>query len=261
VQPRAAVVLAGRRSGNDPLAEAAGAPHRALLDIEGEPMLLRVIRRLLGRDGLEHVIVNIDAPELVEALPGWAEHAADPRVTVLRSTDSPSRSVLESLDAAKLDVGPVLVTTADHALLDDAMLDAFFAGCPADADLGLALVPSATILARFPEAKRTYLSFRDERYSGANLFFFRTPASRKAAAFWQRVEADRKQPWKLARAFGLTNLALFVTRRLDLHGAMARASRVIGAKVAAVSLPIAEAAVDVDKIEDLELVREILAGR
>ena len=42
---------------------------------------------------------------------------------------------------------------------------------------------------------------------------------------------------------------------------MARASRVIGAKVAAVSLPIAEAAVDVDKIEDLELVREILAGR
>ena len=58
-------MLAGRRSGNDPLAEAAGAPHRALLDIEGEPMLLRVIRRLLGRDGLEHVIVNIDAPELV----------------------------------------------------------------------------------------------------------------------------------------------------------------------------------------------------
>ena len=123
-------MLAGRRSGNDPLAEAAGAPHRALLDIEDEPMLLRVVRRLLGRDGLERVIVNIDAPELVEALPGWAEHAADPRVTVLRSTDSPSRSVLESLDAAKLDFGPVLVTTADHALLDDAMLDAFLAGCP-----------------------------------------------------------------------------------------------------------------------------------
>ena len=259
--PSRAVVLAGRRSGEDPLAEAAGAAHRALLDIEGEPMLLRVVRRLLTRPGLEHVLVNIDRPDLVEALPGWSAIVSSGRVSLLESTDSPSRSVLESLEAAGLDAAPVLVTTADHALLDDAMLDAFFAGGSEDADLCLGLVPSAAIRARFPEAKRTYLPFRDERYSGANLFSFRTPASRAAAEFWQRVENDRKQPWKLARAFGLANLALFVTRRLDLRGAMARASRVIGAHVEAVPLSIAEAAVDVDKIEDLELVRAILSAR
>lgn len=259
--PSRAVVLAGRRGGADPLAEATGAAHRALLEIEGEPMLLRVIRRLLARPGLDRVLVNIDRPDLVEALPGWAPLVSSSRVCLLRSTDSPSRSVLESLEAAGLDDGPVLVTTADHALLDDPMLDAFFAGCPTDADLCVGLVPSATIRARFPEAKRTYLPFRDERYSGANLFYFRTPASQAAARFWQRVENDRKQPWKLARAFGLANLALFLARRLDLPGAMARASKVIGARVAAVPLPIAEAAVDVDKIEDLELVRSILAAR
>lgn len=255
------MVLAGRRSGQDLLADAAGAAHRALLDIEGEPMVLRVVRRLLARPGLERVLVNIDRPDLVEALPGWTPLVSSGCVSLLRSTDSPSRSVLESLDAAGLDEAPVLVTTADHALLDDAMLDAFFAGCAEDADLCLGLVPSGTIRARFPEAKRTYLPFRDERYSGANLFYFRTPASRAAAEFWQRVEKDRKQPWKLARAFGLANLALFAARRLDLARAMARASRVIGATVAAVPLAIAEAAVDVDKIEDLELVRAILAGR
>jgi GTP:adenosylcobinamide-phosphate guanylyltransferase len=255
------VVLAGRRGGADPLAEATGAAHRALLEIEGEPMLLRVVRRLLSRPGLDRVLVNIDRPDLVEALPGWAPLVSSGRVSLLRSTDSPSRSVLESLEAAGLDDGPVLVTTADHALLDDPMLDAFFAGCPTDADLCVGLVPSATIRARFPEAKRTYLPFRDERYSGANLFYFRTPASQAAARFWQRVENDRKQPWKLARAFGLANLALFLARRLDLPGAMARASKVIGARVSAVPLPIAEAAVDVDKLEDLELVRSILAAR
>lgn len=224
-------------------------------------MLLRVVARLLARAGLERVLVNIDRPDLVEALPGWAPLVASGRVSLLQSTDSPSRSVLESLDAAGLDAAPVLVTTADHALLDDAMLDVFLGGCSGDADLSLGLVPSATIRARFPDAKRTYLAFRDERYSGANLFYFRTPASRAAATFWQRVENDRKQPWKLARAFGLANLALFATRRLDLRGAMDRASRVIGAHVEAVALPIAEAAVDVDKIEDLELVRAILAAR
>jgi 2-C-methyl-D-erythritol 4-phosphate cytidylyltransferase len=260
--PRFAVVLAGRRSNDDPLALAAGAPHRALLDIEGEPMLLRVVKRLLARPSLERVLINIDAPELLADIPELVELRDQGRVEVVRSTESPSRSVLESLDRAELDAGPVLVTTADHALLDDAMLDAFLiASRASDADLTVALVPRTTLRARFPESRRTYMRFRDEAYSGANLFFFRTPAARKAALFWRRVESQRKHPWRIARAFGLTNLALFLLRRLDLAGALERASRVVGAKVVAVPLTIAEAAVDVDKIEDLELVRRILSER
>jgi hypothetical protein len=161
---------------------------------------------------------------------------------------------------AGLDRRPVLVTTADHALLDDRMLDRFFTLAATSApDLQLALVPRAVILQRFPEAKRTYLRFRDEAYSGANLFLFRTPAAREAALFWQRVENDRKRPWRLARAFGLTNLLRFLTRRLDLAQAMQQASAVIHAQIEAIPLDIAEAAVDVDKIEDLQLVRAILA--
>jgi GTP:adenosylcobinamide-phosphate guanylyltransferase len=261
-EPRSAVVLAGRRGGEDPLARADGAPHRALLDIEGEPMLVRVVRTLLARPGLERVLINIDAPELLDDLPALRATDIEGRVDVLKSTESPSRSVLESLDRAGLDEGPVLVTTADHALLDDLMLDAFLGGSrEAEADLFVGLVPRAAIRARFPEARRTYLRFRDEAYSGANLFLFGTPAARRAAEFWQRVERERKRPWRIARAFGWLNLALFVTRRLDLDAALARASTVVGASVRAVPLPIAEAAVDVDKIEDLELVRRILAER
>jgi hypothetical protein len=154
------------------------------------------------------------------------------------------------------------VTTADHALLDDRILDAFltpsFAG---DADLCFGLVSRQVIEARFPAARRTYLRFHDDAYSGANLFLFRSPQSRRAAQFWRRVENHRKQPWRIAKAFGLANLLLFATRRLTLEAAMARASQVVGANIEAIALPIAEAAVDVDKIEDLELVREILAAR
>ena len=54
---------------------------------------------------------------------------------------------------------------------------------------------------------------------------------------------------------------LFALRRLSLSDAMERVSRTLGTRVVAVPLPIAEAAVDVDKIEDLKLVREILAKR
>jgi hypothetical protein len=108
---------------------------------------------------------------------------------------------------------------------------------------------------------RRYLRFRDGAFSGANLFLFRTPDAILAARFWQRVERDRKRPWRIARAFGLGTLLSFLLRRLDLDEALERASRTIGARVRAVRLPMAEAAVDVDKLEDLVLVRRILAER
>lgn len=262
IRPKRVVVLAGRRSGVDPLAAAAGAPHRALLDIEGEPMLIRVLRHLLGFKGIEEVLVNFDAQALLEDLPEWSALRDHGTTTVLASQDSPSRSVMESLDVIGLDEGPVLVTTADHALLDDEMLEAYFSACEEDiADVYVALVPRSVIEARFPEAKRTYLPFRGESYSGANLFLFRTPEGRRAVEFWQRIENERKKPWRLARGFGLYSLVLFLLRRLDLDQAMARASRVVGARVVAIPLEIADAAIDVDKIEDLELVQKILSER
>ncbi len=255
-------MLAGRRSSDDPLAEAAGAPHRALLEIEGEPMLTRVVRRLLAWPSIERVLINIDAPELLHDDSTFEKWITSGQIEIVRSTDSPSQSVLESLEQAGLADGPVLVTTADHALLDDAMLSSFFeASEQSDEDLCLALVPRRVIQARFPETKRTYLRFKDEAYSGANLFLFRTPRARDAALFWRRVESQRKQPWRIARAFGLTNLALFLTRRLDLAGAFERVSRVIGIRVRAIELSQAEAAVDVDKLDDLLLVRKILEDR
>lgn len=246
----------------DALAEAAGAAHRALLEIEGEPMLLRVIEQLLAWPSIEHVLVNIDEPERIDAIPPLAQLRDSGRVRFVRSAASPSRSTLESLDRAGLPEGAVLVTTADHALLDRTILEAFLGpSLRSEAELTVGLVARTTIEARFPTAKRTYLHFRDDAYSGANLFLFRRPAARGVAEFWCRIERERKHPWRLARAFGWVNLLLFATRRLSLDTAMRRASRVLGVAVEAIPLPIAEAAVDVDKLEDLELVRTILAAR
>ena len=38
--------------------------------------------------------------------------------------------------------------------------------------------------------------------------------------FWQRMEADRKRPWRLASRIGPASLALYALGRLDLEGAM-----------------------------------------
>lgn len=254
------LVMAGRRSADDPLADATGAAHRALLDIQGQPMLERVVETLRRCERIGRITVSIDAPELLSDLPRMSRWIADDVVRVVKSESSPSRSVLAALTGHES--GGVLVTTADHALLDERMLDHFLGeSAESEATVSVALVAATAIRERFPEAKRTYLKFRGESYSGANLFAFRLPEGLAAVEFWKRAEGFRKQPWRMIGTLGLGTLILFALGRLDLQQAFARASAAIGAEVRPVEMPFAEAAVDVDKLSDLELVNEILSKR
>jgi GTP:adenosylcobinamide-phosphate guanylyltransferase len=168
--------------------------------------------------------------------------------------------VLQVLHAIPTDT-PLLVTTADHALLTPEMVQGFLMEAErGGGDLAFGLVAASRIRARFPKSQRTYIPFRGESYSGANLFAFRTREAWRGAEFWTRVEESRKKPWRLARAFGPIALILFLLRLLDLDSAMRRVSHVVGTRIQAVVLPFAEAAVDVDKWSDLILVREILSS-
>jgi GTP:adenosylcobinamide-phosphate guanylyltransferase len=257
-----ALVLAGSRGGaGDDLATAQGQRHRALIPVRGVPMLVRVIRTLRAAPSIGKLLVSIDDPSALDDVPELRALVAEGALTLRRSERSPSRSVvavLESLPAGE----PVLVTTADHALLTPAMVEHFTGACrKGDADLRVGLVAASLLQSRFPESKRTYLPLRDDRYSGANLFGFLTPQATRAAEFWVRAEASRKQPWKLALAFGPRALIAFWRRRFDLDAALEQISRVIGARVEAVRMPFAEAAIDVDRAADLALATRILAER
>jgi hypothetical protein len=174
--------------------------------------------------------------------------------------DSPSRSVLDAL-ADAMPGEAFVVVTADHALLTPEMFEHFVGSAVDGDDVLVALVPATALRAAYPESQRTYLRLREDGYSGANLFAFLTPAARRAAEFWQRAERARKQPWRLVASFGPLSLWLFLTRRLDLEGAFERVSQAMGVRVHAVRMPWAEAAIDVDRPADLELVRRVLAER
>src|SRR5699024_8779791 len=102
---------------------------------------------------------------------------------------------------------------------------------------------------------------REAAYSGANLFVLASPNALQAVAFWQKVEQDRKRPWRIARRIGLGTLLLYLLHRLTLATALRRLSRIVGASTAAITLAEAWAAVDVDKPADLVLAERILAER
>jgi len=256
-----ALVLAGSRNAEDPLAAVRGGTHRALLEVVGVPMLIRVVRALHASSCVDRIAVSIDDAGAFEAVPELRELEARGELTRQPSLSSPSRSVLAALNGHLLG-NRVLVTTADHALLTREIIDHFAAGAEqSDADLAVGVVAESVIRTRYPSTTRTYLRFRDGGYSGANLFAFRSERARRAAEFWIRAESFRKQPWRLASAFGPMTLVLFVSRQLTLEDALERASRAIGCRIRAVPLPFAEAAIDVDRPSDLDLVSEILTAR
>ncbi len=208
-----ALVLAGRRIAADPLLEAQGGTHRALLDVMGVPMLVRVVRAMQATKSINRIAVSIDDRAAFDSVPELRELAARQEITYHSSLDSPSRSVRDALQS-HLFGERVLVSTADHALLTPEMVDYFVQHAEqSDADVAVGAVTEAVIRAAYPTTTRTYMRFRDGGYSGANLFAFRTERAIRAAEFWVNAERFRKHPWRMASVFGPQALLLFAGSR------------------------------------------------
>jgi GTP:adenosylcobinamide-phosphate guanylyltransferase len=256
VQPYTALVLAGRRGADDPLARSRGASHRALLPVAGVPMLARVLTALRGARHVARIWISIDAPEVLASVP---ELAAFRDLPVHESKDSPARSVADALDA--LGEQRVLVTTADHALLSGARIDGFLAGAAGtNADVAVGVVERSAFADAEAGAQRTWIRLRCGSYTGANLFALQSARAKNAAAFFARAERHRKKPWRMAAALGPTLAIEYLAGTLDLDSACAQISRAAKARIRPVLLEEAAAAIDVDKASDLELAEKILAG-
>lgn len=253
-----AIVLAGRRPGENGFAASHGVASKALIRAGGEAMLGRVARTLLSSPSIGRVVVLAqDADALLAGELDWM--AAEPRISTAESADGISASVgrLAGTEAAPY---PVLVTTADHALLRPEMVEAFIAGA-AGVDVAFAMVERKTVERVHPDTKRTWIKAANGHFSGANLFALMTPASMRGTDFWAKAEKDRKRTLKLLSFLGLGIFLRAVTRTISLEAAAERAGRKAGFRLKPVVLPFPEAAIDVDKPADLELAERILAAR
>ena len=75
------------------------------------------------------------------------------------------------------------------------------------------------------------------------------------------MEANRKKPWRIAAKLGPRVLWDYLRGKLTLGEAVARLGRRIGIRAAMVPARDGLAAVDVDKVADLALVRSVTARR
>jgi GTP:adenosylcobinamide-phosphate guanylyltransferase len=249
-----AIVLAGSRPGVDAFAEAHGTDLKALIPVASKPMVQRPVEALLASEGVGRVRVLAQQPERIAAvLPD------DPRISVEQSGET----IAATLEAFCFDPSvewPMLVTTADHALLTPAMVADFLAKSEG-ADVALGVVSKEALLKRLPQTKRTWLRFRGGQYSGANLFLLGGPKVRSTLELWRSTEQNRKKAWRMLFVIGVTGFLGAVLRLRTLQQTVAAVGRKLRLTIRAVELADPLAAVDVDKPADHELVTAILEGR
>lgn len=249
-----AIVLAGDRGPGDPLAKAAGVPCKAVIPLDGRLMILRVVDALRNA-GIEDILLCGPRPEVVAGTPELAALVEAADIRWMDFAPTPCMSAIAALEEANAE-GPVLLTTADHALLKPEVVRTFVVdGLATDCDLGFGVVRHADVTAAFPGVRRTAHRLRGDAWCGCNLFLLKNARARAAVDYWRRVEALRKRPWKAAQMIGWGFLARYATRRMSLEQAAENIGTRMGITVRPVRVHDAETAVDVDSVRDWEFVQ------
>ena len=253
-----AIVLAGDRTKADSLINHTQAGSKAMIDLDGTPMVRRVLNSLRASKVVEKI--HLAGPEASEVatdktIQGWIDSNeidwSEPGI-------SPSISAYTAMSGIAAD-DSVLLTTADHPLLTPEIVDAFGRQSLADnVDVTIGLAPYALIAETYPGIPKTVLHFSDGDFCGCNLFAFITPEGRRAAKFWRRIEQERKKPLVVIGLLGWWAVIRYRLGLLSLEEALEKLSKRLGLRMRAVILPYANAAIDVDSIADLMLVKGAL---
>jgi GTP:adenosylcobinamide-phosphate guanylyltransferase len=246
-----AVVLAG-----GPLDDVArlqpGAPNKAFVDICGTTLVGRVVGALRGCTAIGRIVVVTPQSE-------WGNpqlrDADDFRPDGVHISES-LRNGIADFPAAD----PLLIVASDMPVLTPAIAGDFVARVEAtDADVIYGCVEKGAHLARFPTVPHTWARMRDGTYCGGGMFALKPRAMPRLERFIEELGAARKSPLRLASLFGWDMLARFALGRLSVAQAQARATKILGAPVSALISPYPETAVNVDRVSDVALARELVS--
>lgn len=224
---------------------------RALIPVQGVPMVHRVISELLNVTPVTR-IVCVAPPAVKSALP--------PEVEWLESGELLSQNLLAGIRAAQSD--RVLVATGDVPLATARTWMQFLDGAFVNSlDFAYAVVTREAMEEQFPGGTRTYAPLKDGHFTGGNGFLLPRHRLDEFEALVERAFVARKNPLALARLLGAGFVARAVTRRLSIQDIEEKVGTLLRARVGAVVVPDASIAFDVDKPQDLHQAERLLEKR
>jgi GTP:adenosylcobinamide-phosphate guanylyltransferase len=253
------IVLAAERKGvANPLALRFATSHKCLIPLCGQPLITHVLETLSAHPCVASIIISIEQdaiPTVRAVLP--SPRPDQPEIGFAPAADSIADSVIA---AALGHDGPLLITTADNALLQPASMDAMYSALLAN-DVGIAMARRDAVLAAHPEGQRRFYRFRDDQYSNCNLYGLAGGEALSAAEIFRGGGQFARNASRIVDAFGLLNLLLLRMRLIALDTGLQRISRRIGLRIAPVILDDGSQAIDVDNDRTYAIVEQLLQFR
>lgn len=257
-----ALVLAASRMGaQDEVAKLQGVSHKCLVEIDGEVMLERVVNAIDASPHVGRIFVSIESESILREAPGLAAALDSGKIHFVPSADNLFASVTQGIEAIE-NPYPVLISTGDNALHTTEYIDHFCNAVTAsEGDGYVGFTPAQTILDAYPDGKRAFHELKDGGWSSCNIYALMNDKSLRAAKAFETGGQFGKQPRRLLKAMGLAFVIKYRFKLTTLAGLAEHLSRRWNLKLAPVSMPFADAPIDVDNVGDFHRTEAILKKR
>jgi len=247
----AAIVLAaGTKS--EPVSQASGLAHKAMLEVGGQAVINRVVEALQVAQLVGEVVV-VTAPDspvqdvLVEGTV-WVESAGESFVDTITAG-------LQYHSAEEY----ALLVTGDLPLLTAEAVDHFVTeALDSGAELCYSMVSAKRADSLYGTAGHVVVRLRDGAFTGGNLALISRDFVDREQQRLKQAFAGRKNPIRLARLLGGRFIFRYLLGRLTVADIVQRAKQILGCEVMVVNSPYPEISFDLDKPDHIAIATQHL---
>jgi len=219
--------------------------YRALLDIDGKPMMQYIIDALQQSGKIEKIYI-VGNKEAYEPLFSGKEN-----IKLLPDNGGIVANVAAGME--KCTPGFVLLATIDIPLITGETVNKFIDECLLTPEYRFfyPIIEQSVNEKAFPDTKRTYFRMKEGNYTGGNIVLIHTDLLTTHRAKFEDLLTHRKSAAKMALDIGIITLVKMLLGKLPLAEAEERACKALQVKGRALVSFTPEICLDVDKPSDL----------
>jgi GTP:adenosylcobinamide-phosphate guanylyltransferase len=253
----AIIIAGGIPQEGEPLYEYTQGASKAMLDIGGKPMVQWVLDALNGAAEIDKVVIvglseeeGIESDKISAFVPNMGDLIANVRAGVNKT----------------LEINPqtnhVIVVSSDIPAITSEMIDWLVNDSKgSDMDLYYTVIERQVMEKRFPTSKRSYVRLKDVEVCGGDVNIIHASLAASDSDIWNRLLDSRKNAIKQAAIIGFDTLLLMLLRAVTIDQAVGKVAKKLKITGKAIVCPFAEVGMDVDKPNQLELLRNDIALR
>jgi molybdopterin-guanine dinucleotide biosynthesis protein A len=249
------ITAGGKPAEKEPLYNETRGGYKALLEIQGKPIIQWVLDAFSAAGLVDRVCVV--------GLPILTELTCSKPLTLLPDHGG----MLENIRAGTVELfgahpqdKKVLISASDIPAITPSMVDWMVNLVQqSDHDIYYNVIQRQIMETRYPGSRRSYLKLKDMEVCGGDLNAINASAVMDEKAIYRGLIDTRKNVLKQASLIGFDTLFFLLIRQLTLEEAVATVSKRLAIRARALVCPYAEIGMDVDKPGQLEMMRADLS--